>query len=74
MSNDKGGAKRLKSIVGLVGAVIGAGRAVTDLRKAKGTGDKLAFGNAIANILVVITGAALAIREIRKSGEAGEVE
>lgn len=74
MSNDNGGAKRFKSVLGLVGAVIGAGRAVTDLRKARGTGDKLAFGNAIANILVVVTGAALAIREIRKSGSAGEDE
>jgi hypothetical protein len=63
------GNKKAKTIFGLVGSAFGAVRAVADLRKAKGNKDKLALGNALASILVVITGAALAIRELRKAGE-----
>ena len=76
-----GGNSKLKGVFGLIAPVFGAGRAFADVRKARGNGDKLALFNAIANILVVITGAALAIREFRRvdtealeAGESGEYE
>lgn len=61
--------KRMRGVFGLVGAAVAAAGAVTDLRAAKGKRDRLGLVNAIANILVVITGAALAVRSLREGGD-----
>jgi hypothetical protein len=58
-------AKKARGIVGLVGLGFGAVGAVRELKSAKGKQDRLAFANAIVNVLAVITGAALAIRGLR---------
>ena len=61
--------KKARNVFGLVGSVVGAVGAVSDLRKARGDRDKLALTNALANILVVVTSAALALRELRKGAD-----
>jgi len=61
--------KRARGVFGLVGAVVGAAGAVSDLRAAKGKRDRLGLVNALANIAVVITGAALAVRSLRGKGD-----
>jgi hypothetical protein len=58
--------KKAKGFLGLAGAVGGAVAAVSGLRAARERNDKLALANAIASIAVAITGAALAVRALRK--------
>jgi hypothetical protein len=58
--------KKLRGAFGIVGAVTAATSAVTGFRTARQDKDKLALANAIASILVAVTGALLAVRTIRK--------
>ncbi|MBV9846449.1 MAG: hypothetical protein JOZ47_15460 [Kutzneria sp.] len=58
--------KKIRGLFMLVSALFGAVSAVSDVRTARAERDKLAMANAVANILVVITGGALALREFRK--------
>jgi len=62
--------KKTKGLFGLVGAVAAAASAFSTLRNAKVDKDKLALANAVASIAVAITGAALAVRGLRKDGKA----
>jgi hypothetical protein len=61
--------KKVRSGIGLVSMALGAVGAVRELRSARGKQDNLALVNAILNIAAVVTGAALAIRTMRKDGE-----
>jgi hypothetical protein len=61
---------KTRGLFGLVGAVTAATSAVSGLRAAREDNDKLALLNALASILVAITGAALAVRSLRKDGKA----
>jgi len=58
--------KKAKGLLGLAGAVGGAVAAVSGFRNARAKNDKLALANAIASIAVALTGAALAVRALRK--------
>ncbi|GAB2819762.1 hypothetical protein [Lentzea nigeriaca] len=58
--------KKARSLFGLAGAVAGAVGAFSGLKAAREKKDKLALANAIAGIAVAITGAALAVRALRK--------
>ncbi|CCH34456.1 hypothetical protein ABZ816_37520 [Actinosynnema sp. NPDC047251] len=62
--------KKARSIFALLGAGSAAASAFSTLKSARGRNDKLALVNAVASILVAITGAALAVRGLRKDGEA----
>jgi uncharacterized membrane protein YeaQ/YmgE (transglycosylase-associated protein family) len=62
--------RKARGLLGLVGAVAAATSAFSTLRTAKGDKDKLALANAVASIVVAITGAALAVRGLRKDGKA----
>ncbi|ONI83311.1 hypothetical protein ALI22I_32770 [Saccharothrix sp. ALI-22-I] len=62
--------KRARGILALVGAAGAATSAFSTLKSARGKNDKLALVNAAASILVAITGAALAVRGLRKDGKA----
>jgi hypothetical protein len=58
--------KKAKGLFGLIGAVTAAASAVSGFKAAREDKDKLALANAIASIAVAITGAALAVRGLRK--------
>ncbi|MFS8103202.1 hypothetical protein LFM09_39345 [Lentzea alba] len=58
--------KKARGFLGLFGAVMGAVGAVSGLKAAREKKDKLALANAVASIAVAITGAALAVRALRK--------
>ncbi|MBW4716582.1 hypothetical protein [Saccharothrix obliqua] len=62
--------KKARGIFALAGAVGAATSAFSTLKAARGKNDKLALANAVASILVAITGAALAVRSLRKDGKA----
>ncbi|WP_367136162.1 hypothetical protein [Saccharothrix sp. HUAS TT1] len=62
--------KRARTVFALVGAASAAAGAFSTLKSARGKNDKLALVNAAASILVAITGAALAVRGLRKDGKA----
>ncbi|MFD1146123.1 hypothetical protein [Saccharothrix hoggarensis] len=65
-----GGVSRGRAVLSLVGAAGAATSAFSALKSARGKNDKLALVNAVAGILVAITGAALAVRGLRKDGKA----
>lgn len=58
--------KKARGLLGLAGAVAGAVGAFSGLKAAREKKDKLALANAIASIAVAITGAAMAVRALRK--------
>ncbi|MDT7787767.1 MAG: hypothetical protein QOF58_6186 [Pseudonocardiales bacterium] len=58
--------KKAKGLLGLAGAVAGAVGAFSGFRNARAKNDKLLLANAIASIAVALTGAALAVRALRK--------
>jgi threonine/homoserine efflux transporter RhtA len=60
---------KLRGVFGLIGSATAATSAVSGLRTAKEDKDKLALLNAIASIVVAVTGALLAVRSLRKDGE-----
>jgi len=62
--------RKARGIFGLLGAAAAAASAFSTLRTARGDKDKLAVANAVANVAVAITGAALAVRGLRKDGNA----
>jgi hypothetical protein len=62
--------KKVRGAVGLIGAGIGAVRAVKELRDAKGKRDYLALANAIVSILAGLTGGALVVRDLLKGDDA----
>ncbi|MEJ2858187.1 MULTISPECIES: hypothetical protein [unclassified Saccharothrix] len=61
--------KKARGAFALLGAASAATSAFSTLKSARGKNDKLALANAVASILVAITGAALAVRSMRKDGE-----
>jgi|GraSoiStandDraft_30_1057271.scaffolds.fasta_scaffold528073_2 hypothetical protein len=60
---------KMRVLFSLVTSAIAAVNAVSDVREAKRDRDTLALTNAVANILAMITGAALAVRTLRKGEE-----
>jgi hypothetical protein len=58
--------KKARGLLGLAGAVAGAVGAFSGFKAARAKKDKLALANAIASIAVAVTGAALAVRALRK--------
>jgi hypothetical protein len=60
--------KKTKGLFGLIGSVTAATSAVSSLRRARTDKDRLLLANAIASMLVAITGAAIAIRSAKKGG------
>jgi hypothetical protein len=64
-------AKNIRTVITRVGSAIGAIAAAAQVRKAVEKGDKLSLVNALASVLVAVTGGALAIRGLRK--EEGEL-
>jgi hypothetical protein len=61
---------KIRLAVTLIGSAIGVVAAGAQVRKAVQKGDKLSLVNAIASVLVAVTGGALALRGARKDGEA----
>jgi uncharacterized membrane protein YjjB (DUF3815 family) len=61
--------KRLKGAFGLVGSVTAATGAVANLRRSREKNDRLLLANAIASILVAITGVLIAARTLKKGGD-----
>jgi hypothetical protein len=61
--------KKLKGAFGLVGSVTAATGAVANLRKSRAENDRLLLANAVASILVAITGVLIAVRSLKKGGE-----
>ena len=62
-------AKNIRTTVSLIGSAIGVVAAGTQARKALQKGDKLSLVNALASVLVAVTGGLLAVRSARKDGE-----
>jgi hypothetical protein len=60
---------KIRLAVTVIGSAIGVVAAGVQARKAVAKGDKLSLVNAIASVLVAVTGGALAIRGARKDGE-----
>jgi cell division protein FtsL len=60
---------KIRLVITIVGSAIGVVAAGAQARKAVAKGDKLSLVNAIASVLVAVTGGALAIRGARKDGE-----
>jgi hypothetical protein len=58
----------MKGAFGVVGSVTAATGAVTNLKRARTEKDRLLLANAVAGIVLAITGALLAIRSLRKGG------
>ena len=58
--------KKAKGLFGLVSAVAAGAGAFSSFKAAREDNDKLALANAIASLAVAITGAALAVRGLRK--------
>ena len=61
---------KIRLAITIVGSLIGVVAAGVQARKAVAKGDKLSLVNAIASVLVAVTGGALAIRGARKDGDA----
>jgi hypothetical protein len=61
--------KKVRGAFGIVGALTAATSAFSSLRSAKADKDKLLLANAIASILVAITGALIAVRSLRKGDD-----
>jgi hypothetical protein len=57
---------KLRLLFSLTTSAIAAVNAVSDVREAKRERDRLALTNAVANILAMLTGAALAVRTLRR--------
>jgi len=62
-------ANKARLAITIIGPAIGMVAAGAQARKALQKGDKLSLVNAIASVLVAVTGGALAIRGARKDGE-----
>ncbi|HEX6346597.1 hypothetical protein [Umezawaea sp.] len=62
--------RKARGLFGLLGAAAAAASAFSTLRTARGEKDKLALANAVASVVVAITGAALTVRGFRKDGKA----
>ena len=60
---------KVRLAITLIGSVIGMAAAGAQVRKAVQKGDKLSLVNALASVLVAVTGGALAIRGARRDGE-----
>ncbi|HEX4723006.1 MAG TPA: hypothetical protein VH333_10860 [Pseudonocardiaceae bacterium] len=69
MSDVSSSKKKVRGVLGLVGLVFGALGAVRELKAASGNRDSLALVNAVLNFAAVLTGAALAVRALRKDGD-----
>ena len=69
MSDVSSSKKKVRGVLGLVGLVFGALGAVRELKTARGNRDNLAVVNAVLNCAAVLSGAALAIRSLRKDGD-----
>jgi hypothetical protein len=61
---------KIRLAITIVGSVIGVVAAGAQVRKAVAKNDKLSLVNALASVLVAVTGGALAIRGARKDGDA----
>lgn len=61
--------KKMKGAFGVVSSVTAATGAVTSLKRARADKDRLLLANAIASILVAITGALIAVRALKKGGD-----
>jgi len=61
---------KIRLVITLVGSAIGVVAAGAQVRKAVAKNDKLSLVNALASVLVAVTGGALAIRGTRKDGDA----
>ncbi|GGM36226.1 hypothetical protein GCM10012275_04320 [Longimycelium tulufanense] len=61
--------KKVSSVLALVASVAGLAGVLRELRSARTRSDRLMQANALANLLVVITGAALAVRGLRKDSD-----
>jgi hypothetical protein len=61
--------KNIRTAITLVGSAVGVVAAGAQARKALQKGDKLSLVNAIASVLVAVTGGLIAIRGARKDGE-----
>jgi uncharacterized membrane protein (DUF4010 family) len=61
--------KKMRGVFGLVSSATAATHAVSGFRSAREDRDKLALVNAIASIVVAISGALLAVRAMREDGE-----
>ncbi|WP_020495367.1 hypothetical protein [Sciscionella marina] len=64
--------KKARGLIGLIGSVFAAAKAVNDVRSTRGKGDKLLLANAVATVAVVLTGGALAVRDLRGDKEPGQ--
>ena len=58
--------RKAKGLFGIVSAVAAGAGAFSSFKTAREDNDKLALANAIASIAVAITGAALAVRGLRR--------
>ncbi|HEY0499218.1 MAG TPA: hypothetical protein VGD48_25970 [Kutzneria sp.] len=61
---------KIRLVITIVGSAIGVVAAGAQARKAVQRNDKLSLVNAVASVLVAVTGGALAIRGARKDGDA----
>ena len=61
---------KIRLAITIVGSLIGVVAAGAQVRKAVAKKDKLSLVNALASVLVAVTGGALAIRGARKDGDA----
>ena len=61
---------KIRLVITVVGSAVGMVAAGAQARKAVQKGDTLSLVNALASVLVAVTGGALAIRGARKDGEA----
>ncbi|HTI24920.1 hypothetical protein [Kutzneria chonburiensis] len=61
---------KIRLAITIVGSLIGVVAAGAQARKAVAKNDKLSLVNALASVLVAVTGGALAIRGARKDGDA----
>jgi hypothetical protein len=61
---------KIRLVITIVGSAIGVVAAGAQARKAVQRNDKLSLVNAVASVLVAVTGGALAIRGARKDRDA----
>ncbi|GLZ35445.1 hypothetical protein Lesp02_76320 [Lentzea sp. NBRC 105346] len=61
--------RKAKGLFGIVSSVAAGAGAFSSFKAAREDKDKLALANAIASLAVAITGAALAVRGLRKDSE-----
>jgi hypothetical protein len=60
---------KAKSLFGLIGPTISAGRAVKDAKAATGGRDRLELANALAHIAVFVVAVLLTVRDLRSPEE-----